>query len=69
MKKKLRIISLAMLIIAVVFVFFAFMSMDSTITLPLPAKVLRIIYQVYVLVMAGIFILSFFVRDKAKREK
>lgn len=69
MKRKLRCISLAMLIVAAVFILVAVMSMDSTITLPLPARVLRIIYQVYLLVMAGFFVLSFFVRDEAKREK
>lgn len=64
MKKTLRIISLVMLILGVAFVVFAVMNMDSTLQPPLPMSVMRVIYKVYPIVTVGLFVLSFFVKDK-----
>ena len=66
MKKKLRWISLAMLVIAILFVIFAFMSMGSTITLPFTVKQLYAFYKTYLIVMVLLFAASFFVRDKKR---
>ncbi len=69
-KRKLRIASLIMLLIAVVFVVFAFFTMDVPIDLPIPLSTLRIIYKVYPIVMVCLFIASFFVKgDKSSKEK
>ena len=62
MRKKLRIISLCMLIAAIIFVILAFMSMGSTITLPLPVSTLHIIYRSYLVLMVLLFVISFFVK-------
>ena len=64
MKKKMRITSLVMLIVAIVFVICAFLSMDSTITLPFTVEQLRMFYKTYLIAMVGIFVVSFFVKDK-----
>ena len=65
MKKKLRMTSLIMLIIAIVFVVCAFLTMDSTITFPhWVYDALRGIYKVYPVVMIGLFAVSFFVKDR-----
>lgn len=64
MKKKIRIISLVMLVIAVIFVIIAFLSMGSTITLPFTVRQLRLFYKTYLIVMVLFFVASFFVKDK-----
>lgn len=64
MKKKLRIISLAMLVAAIIFVIFAFLTMDVPINLPISAAQLRIFYKLYLIAMAGIFAVSFLVKNK-----
>lgn len=64
MKKKLRIISLVMLVIAVMFVIIAFLSMGSTITLPFTVKQLHLFYKTYLVVMVLLFVASFFVKGK-----
>lgn len=67
MRKTLRIISLVMLALGVGFEIFAFMSMDSTLQPPFPMPVMQAIYKIYPIVTVGIFVLSFFVKDKKKR--
>ena len=64
MKKTLRIISLVMLLVGVAFVVFAVMNMDSTLDPPLPLPVMRTIYRIYPIVTVGLFVLSFFVKEK-----
>lgn len=65
MKKKLRITSLIMLIVAIVFVIFAFLTMDVPIDIPRWLfEVLKVVYKVYPIVVVGLFIASFFVKDK-----
>ena len=64
MRKTLRIISLVMLLLGIAFVVFAVMNMDSTLQPPLPMSVMRVIYKVYPIVTVGLFVLSFFVKDK-----
>lgn len=65
MKKKLRITSLIMLIVAIVFVIFAFLTMDVPIDNPRWLfEVLKVVYKVYPIVVVGLFIASFFVKDK-----
>ncbi len=64
MKKKLRKVSLIMLIIAIVFVVCAFLCMDVPIDLPLPLSVLKVIYKIYPIATAALFLASFFVKDK-----
>ena len=64
MRKKLRIISFVMLVIAVLWIAFAIFTMDSTITLPIPVyHALRIVYRIYPFLMIALFAASFFVRD------
>ena len=63
MRRKLRIISLVMLLLGVAFVVFAVMNMDSTLAPPLPMDVMRAIYRIYPVVTVGLFVLSFFVKD------
>ncbi|MBO4861492.1 MAG: hypothetical protein J5535_01165 [Firmicutes bacterium] len=62
MRRKLRIASLIMLIIAAAFVVFAFFSMDSTITLPFTVEQLHAFYKGYLAVMILLFAASFFVK-------
>ena len=69
MKKKLRIASLIMLLIAVVFVIFAFFTMDVPFDLPIPLSTLRVIYKVYPIVMVCLFIASFFVKGDKQSQK
>lgn len=64
MKKKLRIISFVMLVIAVMFVIIALLSMGSTITLPFTVKQLHLFYKTYLVVMVLLFVASFFVKGK-----
>ena len=64
MKKKLRIISFVMLVIAVLFVIIALLSMGSTITLPFTVKQLHLFYKTYLVVMVLLFVASFFVKGK-----
>lgn len=66
MKKSLRIISLVMLLVAAVFIIVAFLSMDSTITLPFTVEQLHTFYKMYLVVMALLFIASFFVKNKKR---
>ncbi len=61
-KKKLRIASLIMLIIAIVFVVFAFFCMDVPIDVPL--KLLKAVYKIYPIIMIGLFVVSFAVKDE-----
>ena len=60
MKKKLRMISFVMLVIAVIFVIIAFLSMGSTITLPFKVGHLHTFYKAYLIVMVLLFAASFF---------
>ena len=62
MKRKLRMISLVMLVIAVIFVAIAFLSMGSTITLPFTIEQLHTFYKTYLIVMVLLFVASFFVK-------
>ena len=62
MRRKLRIASLIMLIVAIAFVVFAFFSMDSTITLPFTVAQLHAFYKGYLVVMVLLFAASFFVK-------
>lgn len=64
MKKKLRMTSLVMLVIAVIFVIIAFLSMDSTLTLPFTVEQLHAFYKTYLIVMILLFVASFFVKGK-----
>ena len=64
MKKTLRIISLVMLVLGVAFVVFAVMNMDSTLDPPLPLPVMQTIYKIYPIVTVGLFVVSFFVKDR-----
>ena len=66
MRRKLRIASLIMLIVAVIFVIGAFLCMDVPLDLPIPLSVLRIVYKVYPMVMIGLFIASFFAKKTEK---
>ena len=52
-----------MLLLGVAFVVFAVMNMDSTLAPPFPMSVMRMIYRIYPIVTAGLFVLSFFVKD------
>lgn len=61
MKKKLRIISLIMLMVAIVFVVVAFAAMGSTLTIPFDADIL---YRGYIIVMIFLFVVSFFIKEK-----
>lgn len=70
-RKTLRQISLVMLILAVVFVFCALSNpaLGRTIyvgDLVFGAKQWRFCYKVYAIVMVGLFVTSFFVKEKSK---
>jgi len=62
MKKKLRAASLILLVIGIVFVICAVLCMDVPIELPIPLRVLKVIYKIYPIVTVGLFAASFFVR-------
>lgn len=64
MKKKLRIIALVMFLVAIVFVILAIATMDVPIVIPIPLEVRKVIFKIYPWITAGIFILSFFMKDK-----
>ncbi len=64
MKRKLRIIALVMFLVAIVFVIFAIATMDVPIVIPIPLGVRKVIFKIYPWITIGIFILSFFVKDK-----
>lgn len=64
MKRKLRIIALVMFLVAIVFVIFAIATMDVPIVIPIPLRVRKVIFKIYPWITIGIFILSFFVKDK-----
>lgn len=71
-RKTLRLISLAMLVLAVLFVLCALSNpaLGHTIyigSFAFGAKQWRVCYALYVLVMAGLFLASFFVKDGKKR--
>lgn len=73
MKKALRLISLVMLIIAVVFVACALSSptWGSTIyigSFKFGAEQWRVCYAIYTVVMVGLFVVSFFVKDDKHRK-
>lgn len=68
-KRKLRLASLLMFVIAVVFVFCALSNptLGSAVYIGsfyFGAEQWRVCYAVYTLVMAGLFISSFFVKEK-----
>lgn len=63
MKRKLRRISLWMLLIAVIFVILAFLTMD--VPIPIPRWLfacLKVIYKIYPIVTLALFVTSFFVK-------
>lgn len=61
MKKKLRITSLIMLIVALLWITIAFLTMDVPINLPnVFFDFLKIVYKVYPIVMILLFVASFF---------
>lgn len=65
MKKKLRIASLVMFIAALAWITTAFLMMDVPINMPNTFfDILRIIYKVYPIIMIGLFVVSFFVKEK-----
>ena len=64
MKRKLRIIALVMFLVAIVFVIFAIATMGVPIVIPIPLRVRKMIFKIYPWITIGIFILSFFVKDK-----
>ena len=65
MKKKLRIASLIMLIVALLWIAIAFLTMDVPVNLPNTFfDFLRIVYKVYPIIMIGLFIASFLVKEK-----
>lgn len=69
MKKKLRIISLTMLVIAVVFIACALSApnLGKVIyigSIKIGAEQKRICYAIYVIAMAALFLSSFFVKEK-----
>ena len=71
MKKKLRLISLAMMIIAVIFVFCALSNPAFGRTFyvfgfAIGADLWRKFYALYALVTVSLFALSFFVKNKSK---
>ena len=64
MKRKLRRISLFMLLFAILFVILAFLTMD--VPIPIPNQLfaaLKIVYKVYPIVTLLLFVTSFFVRN------
>ena len=68
-KTKLRLVSLAMLIVAVIFVFCALAcpTLGRTIYIgdfAFGAEQWRFCYKIYAIVMIALFISSFFVKDK-----
>ncbi len=65
MKKKLRIASLIMFIVAAIFAAFAFLTMDVPISYPnWLFKALKVIYKIYPIVTIVLFAASFFVKEK-----
>lgn len=69
MKKKLRIISLVMLVIAIIFVICALSAPNFGHTIYIGsyefgAEQWRICYAIYVIIMAALFISSYFVKEK-----
>ena len=69
MRKKLRIISLTMLVIAVVFIACALSApnLGKVIyigSIKIGAEQKRICYVIYVIAMAALFLASFFVKEK-----
>lgn len=69
MKKKLRIASLIMLVVAIVFVAFAFLTMDVPIDLPRwMFGTLKVIYKIYPIVLVLLFVASFFVKDNVQEK-
>lgn len=73
MKKVLRRISLAMLIVAIVFLVYALTHPEfGTVfyigTLEIGSTVWRVFYAVYAIVTVALFVASFFVKDKKVTE-
>lgn len=69
MKKKLRIISLVMLVIAIIFVICALSAPNLGHTIYIGsyefgAEQWRICYAIYMIIMAALFISSYFVKEK-----
>ena len=64
MKRKLRIIALVMFLVAIVFVILAIATMGVPIVIPIPLEVRQVIFKIYPWITVGIFILSFFLKDK-----
>lgn len=70
---KLRLLSLAMFVVAVIFVFCALAcpTLGRTICIgdfKFGAEQWRICYKIYAIVMVGLFAVSFFVKGKQKAE-
>ncbi len=66
MKRKLRIASLIMLIVAIAFCVLAFLTMDVPIDFPVWLfSALKVVYKIYPVVMVLLFVASFFVKEKA----
>ena len=64
MKKKLRITSLIMLIVALLWITIAILTMDVPINLPNTFfDFLKVVYKVYPIVMIGLFVASFLVKE------
>ena len=68
MKRRLRITALVMSLVAIVFVMFAIATMGVPIVIPIPLGVRKVIFKVYPWITMGIFILSFFVKDKDSKD-
>lgn len=61
MKKRLRVASLIMLIVALLWIAIAFLTMDVPINLPnVFFDFLKVVYKVYPIVMILLFVASFF---------
>lgn len=72
MKKTLRIISGIMLVVAILFLFYAFMhpeggSVFYILGVPIGSNFWRAFYVVYTIIMVGLFIVSFFSKNKERK--
>ena len=71
MKKTLRIISGIMLVVAILFLFYAFMHPERgrgfyILGVPIGSNFWRAFYVVYTIVMIGLFIVSFFAKNRER---
>ena len=72
MKKTLRIISGIMLVVAILFLSYAFMHPEAgsvfyILGVPIGSNFWRAFYVVYIIVMVGLFIVSFFSKNKKRK--